>query len=172
MPGNEERAGERWLSLAHQDEEAIDRAMRGLFTALPRELPPPGLSARIADATRLAWPSRVPVPTGGRARTDVAVTAGVLGGAAALTLMPAAVLIALLFFDAGALVTWLAHASVWAIEWMRAGVSVWNVLGNAGRVLQHVAESPAGTAVLLGGVLTASLALVGLNRLMPDERSE
>jgi hypothetical protein len=58
------------------------------------------------------------------------------------------------------------------VSWLTAGVSLWDVLGRAGRLTATAMTSPAGTMVLLGGILTAWLALAGLSRVMPVERGD
>jgi hypothetical protein len=49
---------------------------------------------------------------------------------------------------------------------------MWDVLARAARITGAAVASPIGTFILLGGVLTASLALAGLSRVLPGERGE
>jgi hypothetical protein len=51
-------------------------------------------------------------------------------------------------------------------------VSVWDLLARSSVVLGSALASPAGTVVLLGGVLTASLALAGLSRVLPRQEGD
>jgi hypothetical protein len=78
----------------------------------------------------------------------------------------------LFVFDTGAAVEAVARGVVWLVGWMTAGVSLWDVLGRAGRIAATAMTSPAGTMVLLGGILTALLALAGLSRVMPVEQGD
>lgn len=136
---------------------------------VPRREPPAAFSGRLLRTTRAYWP--VPARSSG-VHTDVAVTAGVIVAAAALTLVPVAVVAALFVFDTGAAVEGVARGFVWLVGWLTAGVSVWEVLGRAGRIAATAMASPAGTMVLIGGILTAWLALAGLSRVMPIERGD
>jgi len=105
-------------------------------------------------------------------QAEVAVTAGVVAGAAALTLAPVLAVAALFVFDTGAAVEGVARGFVWLVGWLTAGVSLWEVLGRAGRIAATAMASPAGTMVLIGGILTACLALAGLSRVMPIEQGD
>jgi hypothetical protein len=58
------------------------------------------------------------------------------------------------------------------VQWLSAGLSMWDVLARAARITGAAVASPIGTFILLGGVLTASLALAGLSRVLPGERGE
>ena len=55
---------------------------------------------------------------------------------------------------------------------MNAGVSFWDLLARMGYALGTAVASPTGTVMLLGGVLTASLALAGLSRVLPSEQGD
>jgi hypothetical protein len=139
------------------------------MVAVPRREPSPAFSRRLLDATRAGWPMAA-APA--RMQADVAVTAGVIAGAAALTVAPVAVIAALFVLDTGAAVEGVARGFVWLVGWMTAGVSIWEVLARAGRIVAAAMASPAGTMVLIGGILTAWLALAGLTRVMPTERGD
>lgn len=136
---------------------------------VPRRGPSPAFAARLLESTRVAWPQA-------RARSslhaELAVTAGVVAGAAALTLTPVLVVAALFVFDTGAAVEGVARGFVWLVGWLTAGVSLWEVLGRIGRIAATATASPAGTMVLIGGILTAWLALAGLSRVMPVEQGD
>jgi hypothetical protein len=78
----------------------------------------------------------------------------------------------LFVFDTGAAVEGIARGFVWLVGWLTAGVSLWEIAGRVGRVAATAMTSPAGTMVLIGGILTAWLALAGLTRVMPVERGD
>ncbi|HEY8536581.1 MAG TPA: hypothetical protein VIL25_09020 [Vicinamibacterales bacterium] len=150
--------------------DPVERAWHALLRRAPRREPPPYLQARLLAATRASWPAPGEVAAVPDGRGELVVTAGVLAGAAALTLAPVLVVAALFVFDAGIVVEGVARTCVWLVSWLSTGVSVWDVLMRAGRVAAAAMTSPAGTLLLLGGTLTAWLALVGLSRLLPVER--
>ena len=129
-------------------------------------MPSADFSTRLLAATQAHWPQ----PAGLRA--DVAVTAGVIAAAAALTLGPVLIVAAFFVFDTSAAVEVVARGFVWLVEWLTAGVSIWEVLGRVGRLVGRAMASPTGTMVLIGGILTAWLALAGLTRVMPVERGD
>ena len=135
---------------------------------VPRRGPSAAFSARLLESTRAYWPQARPQ----RLQAEVAVTAGVVAGAAALTLTPVLIVAALFVFDTGAAVEGVARGFVWLVGWLTAGVSLWEVLGRAGRIAATAMASPAGTMVLIGGILTAWLALAGLSRVMPMEQGD
>jgi len=154
-------------SRPRDDRDAADRAWDAVLAPVPRRQPSLALRARLLTATRHAWPAPQ------RAlRTEVAVTAGVVATAAGLTLAPVLLVVMLFVFDTGAAVEAVARGVVWLVGWMTAGVSLWDVLGRAGRIAATAMTSPAGTMVLLGGILTALLALAGLSRVMPVEQGD
>ena len=136
---------------------------------VPRRGPSSSFSARLLESTRVVLAAGQG-PDGLQA--EVAVTAGVVAGAAALTLTPVLVVAALFVFDTGAAVEGVARGFVWLVGWLTAGVSLWEVLGRAGRIAATAMASPAGTMVLIGGILTAWLALAGLSRVMPVEQGD
>ena len=76
------------------------------------------------------------------------------------------------FLDAGIVIRGLTHGCVMLVEWLNAGVSVWDLLARSSVVLGSALASPVGTVVLLGGVLTASLALAGLSRVLPRQQGD
>ena len=133
---------------------------------VPRRGPSSLFSARLLESTRAYWPQAR------RRHAEVAVTAGVVAGAAALTLTPVLIVAALFVIDTGAAVEGVARGFVWLVGWLTAGVSLWEVLGRAGRIAATAMASPAGTMVLIGGILTAWLALAGLSRVMPVEQGD
>ncbi len=143
-----------------------DRAWQALLAGVPRRGPSADFSTRLLAATRAHWPQ----PAGVRA--DLAVTAGVIAAAAALTLGPVLIVAALFVVDTGAAVEAVARGFVWLVGWLTAGVSIWEVLGRMGRLVGRAMASPTGTMVLIGGILTAWLALAGLTRVMPVERGD
>jgi hypothetical protein len=136
---------------------------------VPRRGPSLAFRARLLESTRVHWPQARPQAS---LHAEVAVTAGVVAGAAALTLAPVLVIAALFVFDTGAAVEGVARGFVWLVGWLTAGVSLWEVLGRVGRIVATAMASPAGTMVLIGGILTAWLALAGLSRVMPVERGD
>ena len=136
---------------------------------VPRRGPSAAFSARLLESTRGHWPLARPQTS---LHAELAVTAGVVAGAAALTLAPVLVVAALFVFDTGAAVEGVARSFVWLVGWLTAGASLWEVLGRAGRIAATAMASPAGTMVLLGGILTAWLALAGLSRVMPMEQGD
>lgn len=154
---------------ARDPRDPADRAWQALLAEVPRREPSPAFSRRLLLATRVHWPE------GASARplqTEMAVTAGVIAAAAAMTVAPVLVIAALFVFDTGVAVEGIARGFVWMVEWLTAGVSIWEVLARAGRIVATAMASPAGTMVLLGGILTAWLALAGLTRMMPGEQGD
>ena len=136
---------------------------------VPRRGPSSAFSARLLESTRVHWP---PANSQPNLHAELAVTAGVVAGAAALTLAPVLVIAALFVFDTGAAVEGVARGFVWLVGWLTAGVSLWEVLGRVSRIVATAMASPAGTMVLIGGILTACLALAGLSRVMPVEQGD
>jgi hypothetical protein len=149
-----------------------DRALDALMAALPRRTASTDFSARLLAATRTAWPAGIETRFWNTARSELAVSAGVLVGAALLTLVPVVVVAAAFVFDANIVVGSVARACVLLVEWLSAGLSVWDVLARTARIVGAALASPVGTFMLLGGVLTASLALAGLSRVMPGKQGE
>lgn len=149
--------------------EPADRAWHALMAEVPRRGPAPAFAARLLAATRVAWPQPVVQPG---LQAELAVTFGVVAGAAALTLTPVLVVAALFVFDTGAAVEGVARGFVWLVGWLTTGVSLWELLGRMGRIAATAMASPAGTMVLIGGILTAWLALAGLSRVMPVEQGD
>jgi hypothetical protein len=149
-----------------------EQALGALMAVLPRRTPSPAFSARLMAATRPAWPSGADGRFWSTARSELAVSAGVVGGAALLTLIPVALIAAAVIFDASIVVNGTARACVMLVQWLSAGLSMWDVLARAARITAAAVASPIGTFILLGGVLTASLALAGLSRVLPGERGE
>jgi hypothetical protein len=152
--------------------EREERLFTALVTTLPRRVPAPDFTARLLTATRTAWPGAADQRFWTAARSELAISAGVVAGAALLTLLPV-ILIGLAFvFDASIVVSALARVCVLLVEWLNAGLSFWDVLARAARIGGAALASPVGTFMLLGGVLTASLALAGLSRVLPGEQGE
>ena len=149
-----------------------DEALSALMRALPRRVASPGFSSRLMAATRRAWPPGADGRFWNTARSELAISAGVVGGAAVLTLIPVALIAAAFIFDASIVVNGTARACVLLVQWLSAGLSMWDVLARAARITGAAVASPIGTFILLGGVLTASLALAGLSRVLPGERGE
>jgi hypothetical protein len=149
-----------------------EEALNALMTALPRRVASPGFSSRLMAATWQAWPSGADGRFWNTARSELAISAGVVGGAAVLTLIPVALIAAAFIFDASIVVNGTARACVLLVQWLSAGLSMWDVLARAARITGAAVASPIGTFILLGGVLTASLALAGLSRVLPGERGE
>lgn len=136
---------------------------------VPRRGPSSAFGARLLESTRVHWPQARPQTS---LHAELAVTAGVVAGAAALTLTPVLVVAALVVFDTGAAVEGVARGFVWLVGWLTAGVSLWEVLGRVGHIAATAMASPAGTMVLIGAILTAWLALAGLSRVMPVEQGD
>ncbi len=136
---------------------------------VPRRGPSSAFGARLLESTRVHWPQTRPQTS---LHAELAVTAGVVAGAAALTLTPVLVVAALVVFDTGAAVEGVARGFVWLVGWLTAGVSLWEVLGRVGHIAATAMASPAGTMVLIGAILTAWLALAGLSRVMPVEQGD
>ena len=154
-----------------RDLDADDRRLRALIATVPRRMPSAAFQARLLTATRAAW------PVGARARdwtvsSELVVSGGVVIGAALLALVPVAVVVAAFFVDAGVVLRALTRSCVLLAEWMNAGVSLWDLLARSSLVLGSAVASPGGTIVLLGGVLTASLALAGLSRVLPRQQGD
>ena len=159
------------MSRASRDfRDPAERAWQSLLAGVPRREPSPDFTARLIEATRGSWPELVDTGRPAGVRTELAVTAGVVAGAAALTLAPVLIVVALFVFDAGVVVEAAARTCVLLVSWLSAGVSLWDVLARAGRVAATAMASPSGTLMLLVGTLTAWIALAGLNRIMPVER--
>lgn len=142
-----------------------------LLAGVPRRLPPADFTARLVQATRAAWPASPRRRVAG-VQPEMAVTAGVLTGAALLTLLPVGIVALFFVLDAGVIVGGLARFFVMAVDWLSAGMSMWDVLGRTGRLVGAAIASPTGTMVMVAGFLTASLALAALTRLLPNERGE
>ena len=159
---------ERLIARSADDD---DRRMRALFLAVPRRMPSTALQARLLAATRSTW------PVAAEARdwvvgSELVVSGGVVIGAALLALVPVVTVVAAFFLDAGIVIRGLTHGCVMLVEWLSAGVSVWDLLARTSVVLGSALLSPVGTLVLLGGVLTASLALAGLSRVLPRQEGD
>jgi hypothetical protein len=156
----------RWLDAERRgDDDAADQALRTAFSTLPRRSPDESLSARLMRAA-------VVRPRLTRSRlSERAAAAGVLAAAAAMTLLPASVLLVLVAGNPGRVVSWLARTCVWLTEWLDAGVSIWALLAQMGGAFGRVAGSSAGGAAITITLLVASTALLMLNRYMPVERS-
>ncbi len=152
--------------------EDQDRLARALIAGVPRREPSAAFRRRLLAATRSQWPvpgrfrERVGV------RSELAVSAGVLLGAAALTLAPVALLAIAFFLDAGVVVKGLARGCVVLVEWLSAGLSLWDLTARVAVTAGNAVASPTGTLLLVAGVLTASLALAGLSRVLPGEQGE
>jgi hypothetical protein len=149
-----------------------DDRLGALLAAVPRRAPSAAFGPRLLAATRQAWPAPSQIRQWAGVRSELVISAGVVAGAALLTLTPVAVVVGMLVFDAGAAVGGLARVCVLLVEWLNAGLSLWEVLARAGRVTGAAIGSPVGTGILLGGVLTASLALAGLSRVLPGEAGD
>jgi hypothetical protein len=149
-----------------------EQALGALMSTLPRRMPSPALSSRLLAATRHAWPAGADGRFWSATRSELAISAGVVCGAALLTLIPFALVAAAFIFDASIVVNGTARACVLLVQWLSAGLSMWDVLARAARITGAAVASPIGTFILLGGVLTASLALAGLSRVLPGERGE
>jgi hypothetical protein len=149
-----------------------ERVLNGLMAMVPRRTASPGFSSRLMTVTRQAWPAGADGRFWNAARSELAISAGVVGGAALLTLIPVVLIAAAFIFDASIVVNGTARACVLLVQWLSAGLSMWDVLARAARITATAIASPIGTFILLGGVLTASLALAGLSRVLPGERGE
>lgn len=136
---------------------------------VPRRLPTAAFSARLVEQTRPYWPMAA---ADASLDAQFAVTAGVIVGAAALTLAPVLLIAALFVFDTGIAVEGIARGFVWLVGWLTAGVSMWEVIARVGRIAAAATASPAGTMVLIAGILTAWLALAGLTRVIPVEQGD
>jgi hypothetical protein len=152
------------------DDDEDDRRTRALFSALERPEPSAAFRRRLLQMTRSAWPA--PARSWGGVRSELVLSAGVLVGAAMLTLAPAALLVMAFLLDAGVLVKGLARGCVMLVEWVSAGFSMWDVTARAASAAGTALLSPMGTALLIAGVLTASLALAGLSRVLPGEQGD
>jgi hypothetical protein len=154
----------------NQDRE--EEALAVLMAALPKRTASAAFSSRLLAATRQAWPTGAEGRFWIAARSELAISAGVIGGAALLTLIPVVLVAAAFIFDASIVVNGTARACVLLVQWLSAGLSMWDVMARAARITAAAVASPIGTFFLLGGVLTASLALAGLSRVLPGERRE
>jgi hypothetical protein len=151
--------------------EDQDRLARSLLAGLPRREPSAAFRRRLLAATRAEWPAMRLRERAG-VRSELAVSAGVLIGAAALTLAPVALLVVAFFLDAGVVVKGLARGCVVLVEWLSAGLSLWDLTARIAVAAGNAVASPTGTLLLIAGVLTASLALAGLSRVLPGEQGE
>jgi len=152
--------------------EDQDRVARVLFSGLPRREPSAAFRRRLLAATRAEWPTPMRLRERSVVRSELAVSAGVLIGAAALTLAPVALLVVAFFLDAGVVVKGLARGCVVLVEWLSAGLSLWDLTARVAVTAGNAVASPTGTLLLIAGVLTASLALAGLSRVLPGEQGE
>jgi hypothetical protein len=152
------------------DADEDDRRTRALFSALERPEPSMAFRSRLVEATRPAWPAGA--RSWGTVRSELVLSAGVLVGAAMLTLAPAALVVMAFLLDAGVVVKGLAHGCVALVEWLSAGLSVWDVTARAATAAGAALVSPMGTVLLIASVLTASLALAGLSRVLPGEQGD
>ena len=154
--------------------EDQDRFARALMAGLPRREPSAAFRRRLLAATRAEWPVSMRLRLRERTgvRSELAVSAGVLIGAAALTLAPVALLVVAFFLDAGVVVKGLARGCVVLVEWLSAGLSLWDLTARVAVAAGNAVASPTGTLLLIAGVLTASLALAGLSRVLPGEQGE
>ena len=152
--------------------EDQDRVARALLSGLPRWEPSAAFRRRLLAATRAEWPTPMRLRERSVVRSELAVSAGVLIGAAALTLAPVALLVVAFFLDAGVVVKGLARGCVVLVEWLSAGLSLWDLTARVAVAAGNAVASPTGTLLLIAGVLTASLALAGLSRVLPGEQGE
>ena len=152
--------------------EEQDRLARALIAGVPRREPSAAFRRRLLAATRAGWPVPGRFHERGGVRSELAVSAGVLLGAAALTLAPVALLVVAFFLDAGVVVKGLARGCVVLVEWLSAGLSLWDLTARVAVTAGNAVASPTGTLLLVAGVLTASLALAGLSRVLPGEQGE
>jgi hypothetical protein len=152
------------------DEE--DRRARALLAHLPAREPSLAFRRRLLAATRTAWPQPHRARQFAGMRSELAVSAGVLIGAAGLTLAPVALVVVAFFLDAGVVVKGLARGVVALVEWVSAGLSLWDLTARAASAAGTALVSPTGTLLIVAGVLTASLALAGLSRVLPGEQGE
>jgi hypothetical protein len=152
--------------------EDQDRFVGALLAGVPRREPSAAFRRRLLAATRAEWPVRRPLRERAGVGSELAVSAGVLIGAAALTLAPVALLVVAFFLDAGVVVKGLARGCVVLVEWLSAGLSLWDLTARVAVAAGNAVASPTGTLLLIAGVLTASLALAGLSRVLPGEQGE
>lgn len=152
-------------------DEEDDRRARALLSGLQRREASAGFETRLLAATRAAWPV-AGLKRRESFRSELALSASVLVGAAMLTLAPVALVVLAFLVDAGVLVKGLARGCVLLVDWVSAGFSVWDVTARAATAAGTALVSPTGTVLLLAGVLTASLALAGLSRILPGEQGD
>lgn len=152
--------------------EDQDRLARALLAGVPRREPSAAFRRRLLATTRVAWPAPGRVHGRVGVRSELAVSAGVLVGAAALTLAPVALLVIAFFLDAGVVVKGLARGCVVLVEWLSAGLSLWDLTARVAVAAGNAVASPTGTLLIVGSVLTASLALAGLSRVLPGKQGE
>jgi hypothetical protein len=155
-----------------QDRERAEHvAWHAALRRVPRRLPPPDFGDRLVAATRTTWPA----PAASRpigVTSEGAVTLGVLTGAALMTVAPVAAVLLLFLVGPGVIVGGVARLFVLTVDWLSAGLTAWEVLGRAARIVATAIASPTGTFLMASGFLTASLALAGLSRLLPGGRGE
>lgn len=152
--------------------EDQDQVARVLLAGLPRREPPAAFRRRLLAATRAEWPVPGRLRRGAGVRSELALSAGVLIGAAALTLAPVALVVIAFFLDAGVVVKGLARGCVVLVEWLSAGLSLWDLTARVAVAAGNAVASPTGTLLVVGSVLTASLALAGLSRVLPGKQGE
>jgi hypothetical protein len=152
--------------------EDQDRLARALLAGLPRREPSAAFRRRLLAAARAEWPVAGGLRERTGVRSELAVSAGVLIGAAALTLAPVALLVIVFFLDAGVVVKGMARGCVMLVQWLSAGLSLWDLAARVAVATGNAVASPTGTLLLVAGVLTAALALAGLSRVLPGEQGE
>jgi hypothetical protein len=149
-----------------------DRRARALLSVVARREPSLAFRQRLLTATRPEWRLRQRDRQLAGMRSELAVSAGVLVGAAALTLAPVALVVIAFFLDAGVVVRGLARGCVVLVQWVSAGLSLWDLTAKVAVAAGNAVASPTGTLLLVAGVLTATLALAGLSRVLPGKQGE
>jgi hypothetical protein len=155
-----------------RDADDDDRRARVLLAGIARREPSAAFRKRLLAATRTAWPGATRPPQWAGARTEMVLSAGVLLGAALLTLASVALVVVAFALDAGVVVKGLARGCVMLVEWVSAGLSLWDVTARAAVAAGNALATPTGTMFVVASVLTASLALAGLSRVLPGEQGD
>jgi hypothetical protein len=154
----------RFFASQEDAPDRADAALREVLEVAPRRAPTAALSDRLMQMAALQ-------ASAAARGSERLVAAGVVAAAFGMTVLPVAVVVALVVFDAARLVSWIARGCVWITDWLNAGVSVWTLLARSGGALGYAANSPMGSAALTITLLVASMALLVLNRYLPTERS-
>jgi len=158
---------ERWLvAEATDDDVRAESALTRVFARLPRLAPPPEFVDRVMAAAPMAVRRATPMLWAWRWSIGAAL---VLMGLAT-GLLPA---LRWLPFDVPRLndVVKAGAMTLGSVaEWLQAGLAVWAVFGQIGRLVGVTIQAPEVAAALAGSALVSTAALYTLNHLLTLER--